>query len=121
MLFECGHGRYWYLGDQVLAQVQHVCPPEMIPVHPCTSIRLADLLANEEIAHARVGYVVPRTLRDYLEFVQTQLQGCLAGIPITSVTFFPPKDNLHLILHLLYSLFQLLQKYMHVALLGFII
>ena len=108
MLFECGHGRYWYLGDQVLAQVQHVCPPEMIPVHPCTSIRLADLLANEEIAHARVGYVVSRTLRDYLEFVQTQLQGFLAGIPITLVAFFLSEVNLHHVLHFLYSFFQLL-------------
>ena len=96
-------------------------PPETILVQPCPSIRLANLLANKEIAHARVSHVVSGTPGDYLEFVQTQLQGCLAGIPITSVTFFPPKDNLHLILHLLYSLFQLLQKYMHVALLGFII
>jgi len=45
----------------------------------------------------------------------------MAGIPVTSVTFFPPKVNLHLILHLLYFLFQLLRKYLHVALLGFII
>ena len=93
----------------------------MIPIHPCPSIKLAGLLANEEIARAQVGHVVSKTPGDYLEFVQTQLHGCLASIPITSVTFFPPKVNLHLILHLLYSLFQLLQKYMHVALLGFII
>ena len=46
-------------------------PPETIPVHPCTLIRLADLLANEEFAHARVSHVVLGTLKDYLEFVQT--------------------------------------------------
>ena len=44
-------------------------PPETIPTHPCPSIRLADLLPNEEIANARVSHIVPRTLGDYLEFV----------------------------------------------------
>ena len=24
VLFECGHGRYWYLADRVLPQVHHV-------------------------------------------------------------------------------------------------
>jgi len=99
VLFECGHGRYWYLGDQVLTQVQLVDPPAMIPVHPCPSIRLANLLANEEIAHAQVGHVVSGTLGDYLEFVQTQLQGYVAGIPITLVSFFLSKVKLHLILY----------------------
>ena len=88
MLFKYGHGRYWYLGDRVLAQVQHVYPPETIPAHPCPSIRLVNLLANEEIARARVSHVVWGTSGDYLEFVQTQLQGCLAGIFGTSVAFF---------------------------------
>ena len=23
VLFECGHGKYWYLGDRVLSQVEH--------------------------------------------------------------------------------------------------
>ncbi|KAK9993607.1 hypothetical protein SO802_023310 [Lithocarpus litseifolius] len=66
VLFECRHGRYWYLGDWVLAQ-------------------LADLLANEEIARARVSHVVLGTLGDYLEFVQAQLEGYLADIFGTSV------------------------------------
>ena len=73
VLFECGHERYWYLGDWVLAQVRYMYLPEMIPIHPCPSIRLADLLANEEIARVRVGHVVSRTPGDYLEFFQTQL------------------------------------------------
>ena len=71
VLFEFGHGRYWYLGDRVLPQVQHVYPPVTIPVPPCPSIRLVDLLANEEIGRARVGHVVSGTPRDYLEFIQT--------------------------------------------------
>ena len=88
VLFKCGHGRYWYLRDWVLAQVQHVYPLQMILAHPCPFIWLANLLANEEIAHARVGHIVLGTSGDYLEFVQTQLQGCLAGIFGTSVAFF---------------------------------
>jgi len=99
VLFECGHKRYWYLGDWVLAQVQHVYLLSTILVHPCLSIQLADLLANEEIARAQVSHVVLGTLGDYFEFVQTQLQGCLAGIPITSVSFFSLKVNLHVILY----------------------
>ena len=49
VLFECGHGRYWYLSDWVLPQVQHVYPPITILVPPCPTIRLADLLTNEKI------------------------------------------------------------------------
>ena len=70
-----------------------------ILVHPCLSIQLADLLANEEIARAQVSHVVSGTLGDYFEFVQTQLQGCLAGIPITLVSFFSLKVTLHVILY----------------------
>ena len=44
-------------------------PLEMIPAHPCPSIRLADLLTNEEIAHAWIGRTVPRIPIDYLEFI----------------------------------------------------
>ena len=69
LLFECGHGRYWYLGDWVLAQVQHVYPPEMIPTPPCPSIWLADLLANEAVACARVSHIVLGTPGDYLELI----------------------------------------------------
>ena len=46
VLFKCGHERYWYLNDWVLPQVQHVYLPTTIPVPPCLSIRLANLLAN---------------------------------------------------------------------------
>ena len=95
MLFEFGHGRYWYLGDQVLAKVQHIYPPEMIPAHPCPSIRLANLLTNEEIAHAWIGRTIPKIPRDYLEFVQAHLQGCLANNSRASVTFFLFQINLH--------------------------
>ena len=73
VLFKCSHGRYWYLGDRVFSQVQLVYPLETIPAYPCPFIRLADLLANEEITHAQVGHVVSRTSRDYLKFIQTQL------------------------------------------------
>jgi len=34
VLFECGHGRYWYLDDRVLPQVQHEYPPTKIPIPP---------------------------------------------------------------------------------------
>ena len=71
VLFECGHGRYWYIGDWVLAQVPHVYPPKTIPIHPCPSIQLVDLLANKEIVCARVGHDVSGTSGDYFEFVQT--------------------------------------------------
>ena len=50
-------------------------PPEMILTHHCPFIWLADLLTNEEIAHARIGRTVLGTPGDYLEFVQTHLQG----------------------------------------------
>ena len=99
VLFECGHGRYWYLGNRVLAQVQLECPPTTILLPPCPSIRLADLLANEEIARARIGHVVSGTLGIYFDFIQTQLQGCLAGIFLTSVSLFPSEVKLHFILY----------------------
>ena len=69
VLFEYGHGRYWYLGDRVLPQVQHVYPPTTIPVSPCLSIRLPDLLTNEDITQARVGLVVLGVARTYSEFI----------------------------------------------------
>ncbi|KAL0001954.1 hypothetical protein SO802_015735 [Lithocarpus litseifolius] len=47
-LFECGHGRYWYLGDRVLPEVHHVYPPTTIPVPPYPSIWLVDFLTDEE-------------------------------------------------------------------------
>ena len=112
LYFKSGHGRYWYLGDWVLTQVQHVYPPEMIPTPPCPSIRLADLLANEEVACAWVSHIVSGTPGDYLEFIQAQLQGCLADIFGTSVAFFFFFFQIYLHLgshhHLLFSLFCLL-------------
>ena len=79
----------------------------MIPAHPCPSILLANLLTNEEIAYARVGHIILGTLEDYLEFVQAQLQGCLADIFGTSVAFFHSQINLNHGLHhrLLFSFF----------------
>ena len=99
MLFEYGHGRYWYLGDRALAQVQHVYPPTIVPIPPCPSIRLADLLVNEEITRAQIGHVVSGILGFYLDFIQTRLQGCLAGIPIASISLFPSEVELHFILY----------------------
>ena len=58
ILFKCGHGKYWYLGDRVLPQVKHVYPPIIIPTPPCHTVRLADFLVDEEIARARDGYIV---------------------------------------------------------------
>ena len=86
VLFECGHGRYWYLDDRVLSQVQHVYPPTTIPIPLCPSVCLADLLIDEEIAQARGGYAVVGVERDYSEFIRTHLQGCLDGI---TVLLFP--------------------------------
>ena len=91
----------------------------MILVHACAFIWLADLLANEEIAHARVGHVVLGTQRDYHEFVETQLQVCLAGIPVTSVSFFPLKINLHVSFYAHLLCFSFCEN-LYVALLGFI-
>ena len=50
MLFKCGHGRYLYLGDRMLPQIEHKYPPAIILIHPCHTIRLVDFLADEEIA-----------------------------------------------------------------------
>ena len=46
-------------------------PPTTILVPSCPFIRLADLLANEEIGRARVGHVVSGIPRIYFEFIQT--------------------------------------------------
>ena len=69
VLFDCGHGRYWYLGDRVLHQVQHVYPLTTILIPPCPSIQLANLLTNEDITQARVGLVVLGVARTYSEFI----------------------------------------------------
>ena len=50
VLFECGHGKYSYLRDRELSQVEHKYPPTTIPTPPCHTIQLVDFLANEEIA-----------------------------------------------------------------------
>ena len=86
--------------------------------NPCPSIQLANLLTNEEI-----GHIVPRTLGDYFEFVQAQLQGCLANISGTLVTFILFQINLHHDSHhhLSFSSFFHLQRCLNVAFLGFIL
>ena len=73
VLFECRHGKYWYLGDRVLPQVQHIYPPTtiLVPLYP--SIRLTDLLTNEEIAQACVGLVVSGVPGTYYEFIRNYL------------------------------------------------
>ena len=77
VLFECGHGRYWYLRDRVLPQVYHTYPPKVNSVNPCPSIQLANLSTDDEVANAIVGRDNLGILGDYLEFVQTHLQGRL--------------------------------------------
>ena len=69
VLFESGHGKYWYLGDRVLPQVEHMYPLATIPDHPCHTIWLVDFLADEEIARALDGYIVIRTEGNYFEFI----------------------------------------------------
>ena len=69
VLFECGHGKYWYLGDRVLPQVEHVYPLATISAHPCHTILLADLLADKEIARARDGYIIARLNFYYASFL----------------------------------------------------
>ena len=93
VLFDCGHGRYWYLGDWVLPQVQHEYPPITIPIPPCPSIQLADFLADEEIARARDGYIVAGVEGDYSKFIRTHLQGCWLAYQYFSSLL---KSNFHL-------------------------
>ena len=69
VLFECGHGRHWYLGDRVLPQVEHEYPPTTIPTPPCHIVWLADFLADEEIAQARDGYIVAGVKGNYSKFI----------------------------------------------------
>ena len=57
-----------------------------IPIYPCSSIQLADLLTDEKIAQACGGYAIVGVAGDYFEFIRTHLQGCLAGI---TVLLFP--------------------------------
>ena len=79
VLFECGHGKYWYLGDWVLPQVEHLYPPTTIPTPPRCTVRLADFLVDKEIARACDGYIVTRVEGNYSDFVRDHLQGCLVG------------------------------------------
>ena len=90
MLFECRHGRYWYLGDRMLPQIEHEYPPTIILIHPCHTIRLVDFLANEKVARACNGYIVAGIEGSYFEFIQLHLQGCLVG---KMVFFFHLKSN----------------------------
>ena len=86
VLFEYGHGKYWYLGDRVLPQLEHVYPPTTIPTPPCFNVRLADFLADKEINQAHDGYVVVGVEGNYVEFVRDYLPGCLVG---RTVFLFP--------------------------------
>ncbi|KAL0001385.1 hypothetical protein SO802_015166 [Lithocarpus litseifolius] len=61
-------------GTLFVWQVQHVYPLMTIPVPPCPSIRLADLLSNEVTTRARIGHIVSSTPGIYFDFIQTQLQ-----------------------------------------------
>ena len=100
VLFECGHGKYRYLGDRVLPQVEHVYPPATIPTHPCHTIRLADLLVDEEIARARDGYIIAKAEGNYFKIVRDHLQGCLVGRTVflfsSEVKFFICPFFLHI-------------------------
>jgi len=87
--FECGNGRYWYLGDWVLPQVYNVYPPQVIPIHPCPSVWLANLLIDNEVANARVGCTNPEIPGNYLKFVKTHLQGHLVDAFGASCLSFP--------------------------------
>ena len=87
-MFECGHGKYWYLGDRVLPQIEHVYPPTTIPTPPYHTVWFAGFLADEEIAQARNGYIVAGVEGNYFEFVQAHLQGCFVG---KTVFLFPSK------------------------------
>ena len=79
VLFECGHGRYWYLGDQVLSQVEHKYPPTIVPNPLCHTVQLADFLVGEEIARAHNSYIIARVEGNYSKFIRFHLQGCLVG------------------------------------------
>ena len=68
----------------MLPQVEHVYPPTTIPAHPCHTIRLADLLADEKIARAHDGYIVIGAKGNYSEFIRDHLQGCLVGKTVFS-------------------------------------
>ena len=57
-------------------------PSITILVPSCPSVQLVDLLTDEEIAQARVGFVVSGVAGTYFKFIRTHLQGCLAGISI---------------------------------------
>ncbi|KAL0014164.1 hypothetical protein SO802_001233 [Lithocarpus litseifolius] len=79
VLFECGYGKYWYLGERVLPQVEHVYRPTTIPTPPCHTVWLANFLADEEITRARDGYIVIRVKGNYSEFIRNHLQCCLVS------------------------------------------
>ena len=74
VLFECGHERYRYLSDWVLPQVEHKYPPTTIPTPLCHTVRLADFLADKEIARASDGYIVASVEGNYSEFIRLHLQ-----------------------------------------------
>ena len=91
VLFECGHGKFWYLGDQVSLQVEHVYHPATIPIPHCRTIQLAKFLVDKEISLARDGYIIAEVEGNHFGFVQDHLQSCLVG---RTVFLFPSKVKL---------------------------
>ena len=83
-------------------------PPTTILIPPCPSIQLANMLTNEEIARAWICHVVSGIPEVYPKFIQTQLQGCLAGIPVASVSLFLFEIKLHFTLYAPFSYFLLM-------------
>ena len=88
VLFQYRHGKHCYLGDRVLPQVEHVYPPTTIPTPPCHTVRLANFLADKEIAQAHDDYIVAGVEGNNSEFVRDYLQGRLVG---RTIFLFPFK------------------------------
>ncbi|XP_030945395.1 uncharacterized protein LOC115969900 [Quercus lobata] len=87
ILFECPLGRYWYLGDRVLAQVDHKYPP-LLPQDPPDSMRKGGLLEGDDLKAALAGSDAMGVAGDYGEFVQRRLQGRFAHLCGETVSCF---------------------------------
>ena len=59
-------------------------PLATIPTHSCHTIRLANFLADEEIARAHDGYIVIGVEGNYSKFIRDHLQGYLVGKTVFS-------------------------------------
>ena len=87
ILFECPLGRYWYLGDRVLAQVDHKYPP-LLPQDPPDSMRKGGLLEGDDLKAALAGSDATGVAGDYGEFVRRRLQGRFAHLCGETVSCF---------------------------------